>query len=124
MLPPSAAHTPPRLISATIEEQGEASRPIEFTTIEKLFNEINRTTGDMLLIRRVSVQQFAGIEEAIEQRGMRFRLYYTPTKALIITIPTGSHERLHSELWDTTPVKATHQEVQAQNAIIQELGQP
>ncbi|KAK7408553.1 hypothetical protein QQX98_009258 [Neonectria punicea] len=34
------------------EEQGEASRAIEFTTIEKLFDEINCTTGDMLLVRR------------------------------------------------------------------------
>ncbi|KPM42509.1 hypothetical protein AK830_g4047 [Neonectria ditissima] len=85
---------------ATIE-QGEASRSIEFTTIEKLFDEINCTTGDMLLVHRVSVQQLAEIEKATEERGRRFRFHYAPTKALIITIPTGIHERLHLELWDT-----------------------
>ncbi|KPM34887.1 hypothetical protein AK830_g11685 [Neonectria ditissima] len=87
---------------ATIEQdEGEALQPINFTTIEKLFDAINCTTRDTLLVHGVSAQQFAEIEKAEEEQGRKFRFHYTPPN-LIITIPTDVHETLHVELWNPT----------------------
>ncbi|KAH6982932.1 hypothetical protein BKA56DRAFT_614949 [Ilyonectria sp. MPI-CAGE-AT-0026] len=77
---------------------------IRFTTIEKLFDEINRTTGDVLTVCGVSVQQFAEIEKAREgqRRKFRFRRFSAAAKILIITIPTRVHEILHSYIFGRT----------------------
>ncbi|KAH6974190.1 hypothetical protein BKA56DRAFT_92953 [Ilyonectria sp. MPI-CAGE-AT-0026] len=81
---------------------------IRFTTIERLFDEINRTTGDVLTVYNVSVQQFAEIEKAREKRRrkVRFRRFSATTKILIIIIPTRVHELLHSLIFSRTIIAA------------------
>ncbi|KAK7429761.1 hypothetical protein QQZ08_003787 [Neonectria magnoliae] len=85
---------------------GEALRAIEFTTIKKLFNEIDCTIGDMLLVHGVSAQQFAEIDKARGERSSpRFHHFDASSKTLIITIPTGLHECLHQPLWYTIGIE-------------------
>ncbi|KAK7408560.1 hypothetical protein QQX98_009265 [Neonectria punicea] len=78
---------------------GEAPRAIEFTTIEKLFEEIHRTAGDMLQVHGVSAQQFAAIDEARGERSSpRFHHFDASSETLIMTITTPLHECLHQPL--------------------------
>ncbi|KAK7429746.1 hypothetical protein QQZ08_003772 [Neonectria magnoliae] len=89
-------------MAAIVTVPDEALRAIEFTTIEKLFEEIYGTVGDMLLVHGVSDQQYAEIEKTRSERRRRFRIrrFSTATKTLIITIPTALHEALHLDLWN------------------------
>ncbi|KPM39110.1 hypothetical protein AK830_g7463 [Neonectria ditissima] len=79
--------------------RGEAPRAIEFTTIEKLFEEMHCTVGDVLHVRGVSAQQFAEIDVARgEQSSPRFHRFDASSQTLTVTIPTPLHECLHEPL--------------------------
>ncbi|KIN07404.1 hypothetical protein OIDMADRAFT_99569 [Oidiodendron maius Zn] len=86
--------------SALMASQDTKPPTIQFTTVEALFELINRVPGDILIVTEVSYQDFAIIEREreIRRRGIRFRRYYADSRLLIITIPTGIHETLHEEL--------------------------
>ncbi|KAI5863285.1 hypothetical protein GGS23DRAFT_605297 [Durotheca rogersii] len=74
------------------------------TTVKRLFDEIDRAIGDVLIVYGVSVQQFAEIDNEREQHGRRFRLrrFEASGEILIITIPTRLQEALHLGIWRKT----------------------
>ena len=92
---------------------------LKFTTIDKLFQDINSTDGDALFVRGMywdkpftyevlialysdlSAQNFLAIEQRRDGVHRHLRLKYLTTgksTLLIITIPTLAHELLHLEL--------------------------
>ncbi|AEO58797.1 hypothetical protein MYCTH_2046242, partial [Thermothelomyces thermophilus ATCC 42464] len=73
---------------------------VRFTNVEDLFNLINHTTRDFLIVTHVSPRHFTRIEREREKRHrkFRFRRYESDTQILFITIPTGVLEALHLEL--------------------------
>ncbi|KAH6982346.1 hypothetical protein BKA56DRAFT_585730 [Ilyonectria sp. MPI-CAGE-AT-0026] len=87
--------------SPNVSTAPSESPVIQFTTIQNLFDAINGTTGDILTVHNVSVQQFAEIEKAREdrRRKFRFRRFSAATKILIIALPTRIHETLHACIW-------------------------
>ncbi|KAK3359306.1 hypothetical protein B0T25DRAFT_93891 [Lasiosphaeria hispida] len=82
---------------------------VRFTNTQDLFDIINSTTGDFLVVTNVSPNQFTEIERARDtgrntgqkkrHRKFRFRRYNTNSRILIITIPTDVHEALHLGLY-------------------------
>ncbi|KAK7416913.1 hypothetical protein QQZ08_011831 [Neonectria magnoliae] len=130
---------------------GEASRTIEFTTIEKLFEEIRCTIGDMLQVyqlssllrsmRREEKQAAPGsitLMLPLRPSSLLSQLHYTNAfinhfgLRLALRFIGWGYLMLGSQWADQrfeqhrTPlvVKAMHQEVQTQNALTTELGQP
>ncbi|KAK4154292.1 hypothetical protein C8A00DRAFT_14585 [Chaetomidium leptoderma] len=89
--------------SASVESAKEDDEDvtIRFTDIQSLFQTINSTTGDILLVTDVSPSSFAKIEREREKRGraFRFRRYNSDSRTLIIIILTKLHEQLHLGLY-------------------------
>ncbi|KAK2590464.1 hypothetical protein QQS21_011851 [Conoideocrella luteorostrata] len=84
--------------TASIHEAED--KTIVFTTIKKLFNEIDRTVGDSLTVTSVSDSDFAAIKAQRNKLGQKFRFWYqSKHHLLIVTIPTGVHESLHGTLY-------------------------
>lgn len=85
------------------DEADDSLSTILFTTIAQLFREVNRSTGDALIVKSISPEAFSQLEKARERNGrkIRFSLYDPETQTLIITIPHGPHEALHSALYIT-----------------------
>ncbi|KAL2180441.1 uncharacterized protein P884DRAFT_275171 [Thermothelomyces heterothallicus CBS 202.75] len=81
------------------QQDGDPAR-VRFTNVEDLFDLIDRTTKDFLIVTHVSPRDFTKIEREREKRRrkFRFRRYDSNTRILFITIPTGIHEMLHLRL--------------------------
>ncbi|KAK3940458.1 hypothetical protein QBC46DRAFT_125929 [Diplogelasinospora grovesii] len=79
---------------------GSTNTTTQFTTIKDLFEQIDRTTGDVLTVQGVSPKDFTEIEKEREarRRKFRFRRYQAESEILIIAIPTAAHEQLHHYL--------------------------
>lgn len=57
---------------------------------------LERTTGDCVEVNQVSVDNFRAIEKSRDSKCRKLRLFYEQQRsALIITLPTSSHELLH-----------------------------
>lgn len=82
---------PAREVDATL-------KTIHFTTVENLFYEIETAIGDALVVKYVSHESFNRLQEVWGKRG-RLNLYNEGSQHLVITIPTGPHEQLHSWLY-------------------------
>ncbi|KAK4150968.1 hypothetical protein C8A00DRAFT_45726 [Chaetomidium leptoderma] len=89
-LPPSSSLPPPL----------DRDPTIQFTTIDELFRDVDRTPGDILIVTHIGPHDFATIEREREsrRRKFRFRRYYTSSRILIIALPTDIHEQLHLQL--------------------------
>ncbi|KAH7234073.1 hypothetical protein MRS44_001879 [Fusarium solani] len=74
---------------------------IQFTSIPKLFKEIDAATGDILVVQNISQQDYNDIMHERDRRRRKFRLkrYYSESQMLIVTIPTMAHEILHAPLF-------------------------
>ncbi|KAL7954252.1 hypothetical protein V8C34DRAFT_317467 [Trichoderma compactum] len=83
------------------DEEDSTLAKIHFTTVARIFIEVDRALGDALVVNSISSEDFTKLERARERRGRRFRLslYDPDTQTLIITIPTGQHEVLHAFLY-------------------------
>ncbi|RSL60856.1 hypothetical protein CEP54_006541 [Fusarium duplospermum] len=78
----------------------ELTITIQFTTVPKLFEEINAATGDALIVTDVSQQDYIDIVHERDRRRRRFRFKrYNECQKLIVTIPTEAHELLHAPLY-------------------------
>ena len=72
---------------------------MSFTTAESVFTRLEATSGDVLTVSNVTVRALQDIDHEREVRGRKVRLFYfADHKMLIITIPTGPHEELHTNL--------------------------
>ncbi|KAL7624042.1 hypothetical protein AAE478_005599 [Parahypoxylon ruwenzoriense] len=75
---------------------------VRFTNVEALFQEIDRVSGDFLVVTDVSPQNFTEIslEKERKGRGFRLRRYHADTGVLIIIIPTRLYEALHVKIYE------------------------
>lgn len=75
---------------------------VRYTSPQKLFQELDRTLGDAVIITDVSPSQFTEIlsERETLRRGFRFRSYHAHSGVLVVTIPTLLHEKLHLGLYE------------------------
>lgn len=94
----SVASTMPTSVISTKDSNPPTVR---FTNTQDLFDVINSTTGDFLIVTNVSPNQFTEIEREREtrRRKIRFRRYDSNSRILFITIPTDVHEALHLGLY-------------------------
>ncbi|KAH6634601.1 hypothetical protein B0J18DRAFT_442409 [Chaetomium sp. MPI-SDFR-AT-0129] len=74
---------------------------VRFTNVEELFDDINDTDQDLLIVINVSPKDFTKIQREREKRRrkFRFRRYNVDAQVLFITVTTGLHETLHAELY-------------------------
>ncbi|KAK4031605.1 hypothetical protein C8A01DRAFT_51368 [Parachaetomium inaequale] len=95
----SSAHTVPTSVGS---KQDEDTATMPFTTIRDLFEVINHTDGDLLIVTHVSPSCFIEIEREREKRRrkFRFRRYDSDRQILFITIPTRLHEALHVGIYE------------------------
>ncbi|RSL50907.1 hypothetical protein BHE90_014799 [Fusarium euwallaceae] len=78
----------------------ELAITIQFTTVPKLFEEINAAIGDALIVTDVSQQDYTNIVNERDRRRRRFRFKrYNECQKLIVVIPTEAHELLHLPLY-------------------------
>ncbi|KAI1403250.1 hypothetical protein F4819DRAFT_237364 [Hypoxylon fuscum] len=91
-----------RHLPSSVTSQLEEIPTVQFTNAKALLREINRVSGDFLVVTNVSPIDFTHILEWISKRrrGIRFRRYHASTGILIITIPTGLHEALHTCIYN------------------------
>ncbi|CAI4215960.1 unnamed protein product [Parascedosporium putredinis] len=87
------------------ESENEKAPTIRFTGVEELFREINRVSGDFLVVTHVSPHDFDQIDRLRCQarpKGRKFRLrrYHADAGILVVTIPTELHESLHIQLYE------------------------
>ncbi|KAJ4199734.1 hypothetical protein NW767_008150 [Fusarium falciforme] len=78
-----------------------ASPMIRFAAVPELFQAIDATPGDALVVQNVSQEAYASITKERSHQGRSFRIkrYYSELQLLIVTIPTEAHELLHSQLY-------------------------
>ncbi|KAK4120568.1 hypothetical protein N657DRAFT_666139 [Parathielavia appendiculata] len=89
-------------ILTSVESTQDGNPPTtQFTSIQNIFNVINSTTGDFLVVTNVSPNFFTEIEceRDKRRRKFRFRHYESDRQILFITIPTFLHEQLHIGLY-------------------------
>ncbi|KAK3371944.1 hypothetical protein B0H63DRAFT_550289 [Podospora didyma] len=83
----------------TLGESTQDNDPpiLRFTDVQDLFDVIDYTTRDFLIVTNVSPSHFTEIEREREEqrRKFRFRRYDSNARILIITLPTEVHEALH-----------------------------
>ncbi|KAK3943460.1 hypothetical protein QBC46DRAFT_419815 [Diplogelasinospora grovesii] len=87
----------------SLDGNGDDMMAIKFTTVEKFWDQIKRTTNkDILIFQDVSCQDFADLEKSRElrRRRIRFRRYYARSRILIVVIPLSPHEILHTQIYD------------------------
>ncbi|KAK4038169.1 hypothetical protein C8A01DRAFT_48163 [Parachaetomium inaequale] len=95
----SAASTRPTSVGSKQDDEVSTTR---FTNVQDLFNVINCTPGDFLVVTHVSPSCFAEIERERDKRRrkFRFRRYDSSSQTLLITIPGDLHEQLHGGIYD------------------------
>ncbi|KAK4143324.1 uncharacterized protein C8A04DRAFT_37519 [Dichotomopilus funicola] len=74
---------------------------VRFTNVEELFDDINATDQDLLIVINISLKDFTKIQREREKRRRKFRVrrYNVDAQVLFITVTTGLHETLHAELY-------------------------
>lgn len=94
-----------RQTTQAMEPDLSASTPpppqVQFTTVDRLFQDIDKVSGDTIHAHGVSIEDFTRINEA-RRRKFRFRRFYAARRLLIIAIPTTTHEVLQATLYDET----------------------
>ncbi|KAI2625031.1 hypothetical protein GGR54DRAFT_654697 [Hypoxylon sp. NC1633] len=87
--------------TSTLSESNHEDPMISFTSTQNLFEAIDCIAGDAFLVTGVSITSFAEIEEqrVARRRKIRWRRYDAKTQLLLITVPTGVHEILHTQLY-------------------------
>ncbi|KAK7398736.1 hypothetical protein QQX98_011880 [Neonectria punicea] len=95
----SHAATPDTNPSTVVPDETKIT--MEFTTMKDLFEKINNTTEDALIVHNVSLQDYHKIyqERQDQHRKFRLRRYYADRKLLIVCIPTEGHEIGHAQLY-------------------------
>lgn len=93
---------------------------IPYTGVRRLFDQIERATKDDLQIdclsfRNVSPQDYADVEKTRDSRHGGLRLFYLAQhQRLIVTVPTGPHEKLHACLGTWTNNEFVHMGLERQ----------
>ncbi|KAK3684921.1 hypothetical protein B0T22DRAFT_499988 [Podospora appendiculata] len=104
---PSVASTSVSALSApatpTPAEPTQENDPLTvgFTNVQDLFDLINCTVEDFLIVTNISPSQLTEIEREREKqrRKFRFRRHHSNSRILILTIQTYLHEALHLGLY-------------------------
>lgn len=75
---------------------------IKYAGIDHIFSQVDKCSGDMFVVKNVTLDDYSCIDNEREKRGRKFRpsFWSADTRILIITIPTTVHERLHGGLDD------------------------
>ena len=101
-LTPTALAAPTSIGAPEVDQLPQTD--VRFTTVPALCACLDATDSDVdvdsVTVAGVAPSDYVAIDEALQARGRKTRLFFLAEhKLLIITIPTGSHEKLHLLLY-------------------------